>query len=429
MADPVEQIFLQSQAGSADGAGFGEFFQRGQQIEQQSQKLDIDREQTRIANATLGLRVKEGEAKQLKRVAELEQDTLFAQNYATWISQKAKAKHIPQLMGLVNGTSKSNPIVEEFFERVKGIRDIEDDANLRAALLQEKADNFPSAEDQDAQLKFIRDNGMVASWDAATGFFRGKTPSGESFEVIREPDGRMTWRRLLGSGVGEPTEGETPASVVGQFQTGILQQQELRSQIGVLRKLAIPENVGVSGKVKAGLINNFLAPLQELVGLKPTLATGVQDFNVNLALLRVKLMSALKPDAQMSKQELEELQASFPSNEMNDTAAGINRNLDSLEAIVNAREYLLRRSTPDIELKPLFDRLSRQKAIDLVVALHGKTIGGAGIMTFDEAAEALTLAGIEVVPDELPNLPLPETLPDLPNLPGSPNASVGVEGN
>lgn len=125
MADPVEQIFLQSQAGSADGAGFGEFFQRGQQIEQQNQKLDIERQQTRIANATLGLRVREGEAKQLLRVAELEQDTLFAQNYAYWISQGADKKHIPQLMGLVNGTTKGSKVVTDFFERVSGIRELE----------------------------------------------------------------------------------------------------------------------------------------------------------------------------------------------------------------------------------------------------------------------------------------------------------------
>lgn len=125
MADPVEQIFLQSQAGSADGAGFGEFFQRGQQIEQQNQKLDIERQQTRIAKATLGLRVREGEAKQLLRVAELEQDTLFTQNYAYWISQGADKKHIPQLMGMVNGTSANHKVVEQFFKRVNGIREVD----------------------------------------------------------------------------------------------------------------------------------------------------------------------------------------------------------------------------------------------------------------------------------------------------------------
>ena len=125
MADPVEQIFLQAQAGSADGAGFGEFFQRGQELGQRKQKLDIEREQTRIANATLGLRLREGEAKQLTRVAELEQDTLFTQNYATWISQGAKAKHIPQMMGLVNGTSANHAVVGQFFERLKGIREVE----------------------------------------------------------------------------------------------------------------------------------------------------------------------------------------------------------------------------------------------------------------------------------------------------------------
>lgn len=125
MADPVEQIFLQAQAGSADGAGFGEFFQRGQELEQRKQKLDIDREQTRIANTTLELRLREGEAKQLTRVAELEQDTLFTQNYAAWISQGAEAKHIPQMMGLVNGTSANHAVVGQFFERVKGIREVE----------------------------------------------------------------------------------------------------------------------------------------------------------------------------------------------------------------------------------------------------------------------------------------------------------------
>jgi len=127
MADPVEQIFLQSQAGSADGAGFGEFFQRGQEIEQQKQKLDIERQEMRIANATLGINRREEEAKQLLLLAESEQDTLFTQNYAYWISQGADKKHIPQLMGLVNGTTKGNKVVNDFFERVKGIREVKAD--------------------------------------------------------------------------------------------------------------------------------------------------------------------------------------------------------------------------------------------------------------------------------------------------------------
>jgi hypothetical protein len=73
----------------------------------------------------MGLKVREGQAKQLVRLAEQEQDTKFTQAYQAWIARNAHEKDIPNLMGMVNGTSQGNEIVEQFFNRVKGIREVE----------------------------------------------------------------------------------------------------------------------------------------------------------------------------------------------------------------------------------------------------------------------------------------------------------------
>jgi hypothetical protein len=45
MASLVEQIMLQSQAGSANGAGFGDYFFKGKQLSQQQQQIDMQKQE------------------------------------------------------------------------------------------------------------------------------------------------------------------------------------------------------------------------------------------------------------------------------------------------------------------------------------------------------------------------------------------------
>lgn len=131
MADPVAQILEQAQNVSG-GAPFGEFFVRGVQSAQQDRQLDqrdvglaIERENTRIADVSMGFKLRAGRAEQLVKLAEQEQDLNFTQAYQAWIARGAHKKDIPNLMGMVNGTSANHAVVEQFFNRVKGIREVE----------------------------------------------------------------------------------------------------------------------------------------------------------------------------------------------------------------------------------------------------------------------------------------------------------------
>ncbi len=284
MADPVEQIFLQSQAGSADGAGFGEFFQRGQQIEQQNQKLDIERQQTRIAKATLGLRVREGEAKQLLRVAELEQDTLFTQNYAYWISQGADKKHIPQLMGMVNGTSANHKVVEQFFKRVNGIREVE--ANeLQATASLRQAREFGAQTGQQISGASISQAGTTIRVGSS-----GQTDTATKKDLDNLLSARASGDTETAS-VYEKRLGLTSLSDSDQavFDSKLRAiRQELTNLMAVLKAstLALPgENAKILKKASASAREQELELIREAYGLidlngaKPIVDDKDSDFN------------------------------------------------------------------------------------------------------------------------------------------------------
>ena len=381
MADPVEQIFLQSQAGSADGAGFGEFFQRGQEIEQQKQKLDIERQGMRIAKATLGINRREEEAKQLLLLAESEQDTLFTQNYAYWISQGADKKHIPQLMGLVNGTTKGNKVVNDFFERVGGINDIENDKKKRDAIREEEIANFPTPEQQtEAKRNIISLLGADANISInSKGEVFGSSPTGKT----------VTSRFNTKTGVWETIE--TTGSPLGDFsaagqnaaQTIIQNSEQLRGAIAKTRQLAVGGNVGIQGAAKR-MSNKFFAPLYEAFTGKSALFASVEELDNNVAEMQLSIMSSLKPDAQMSEKELAILARMFPTAGISDTAEGLNIKLDHIERLNNMRDYLHRRNNGMIPERQFFERMLDQPNGNKQISTFLSDLREAGLMSDNE---------------------------------------------
>ena len=381
MADPVEQIFLQSQAGSADGAGFGEFFQRGQQIEQQNQKLDIERQQTRIANATLGLRVREGEAKQLLRVAELEQDTLFAQNYAYWISQGADKKHIPQLMGLVNGTTKGNEVVNDFFERLGGLRDIEDATAERDAIDKEKVAQA------EARYKVGQDRaGDIPVNRVTVDGVTFQQPPPATSKTVFDSEGNP----ILQETTGNAPVGEGSVGITSKFQEQISSHEIARTNINSLREVAGPGSFGVDGLL-ASANNRLLAPAKAFFGLEPGVDIAFATLQKRLAQVRTAGLKSLKFDTQMNARDFAEVEAGLPEMGLTQTFEEFNVALNELETVNNLGEYVKRRNVDGIPMQPMLDRMGRSEVIEFITR-GVKT----KLMSKSEARNLLTKAGLGV---------------------------------
>ena len=275
MADPVAQILEQAQNVSG-GAPFGDFFVQGYQSAQRDRELDqrdvglaIERENTRIADVSMGLKLREGRAKQLVRLAEQEQDTKFTQAYQAWIERGAHKKDIPNLMGIVNGTSANHAVVGQFFERVKGIREVETSELQFKNMMAQVTDYEKETGDSPSSVEFDQ-NGASFSFGGGDGTL---TATGKDMRSL--VDARLS--------------GDTEAAEVYQRRLGLTSlsdrdqavfdsklraiRQELTNLMAVLKSslLADPEeSVEAIEEASAKAREQELKLIQEAYGIKPS---------------------------------------------------------------------------------------------------------------------------------------------------------------
>jgi len=275
--DPVAQIFEQAKNVSG-GAPFGEFFVQGYQSAQRDRELDqrdvglgINREQNRIANLSAGLRATEGRAKQFLKLAEQEKDLEFTQAYTAWIAKDAPPEDIPNLMGMVNGTSANHEVVGQFFNRVNGILEVEaKKAEFTDAAKIAKGNNLP-----------------LASMTGGGGTFRNPP---QSSETIYGPDGKPLIRRTNGQ-VFEPT-----TSTETNLQASVGASLRVVQNASMLAALSTDETIG-----PIGYLNRFF----ERVGAKtPGAAT---DIVASQKAFSAELVRALRSDGQINKDEVNRL--------------------------------------------------------------------------------------------------------------------------
>ena len=275
--DPVAQIFEQAKNVSG-GEPFGEFFVRGVESAQRDRDLDqrdvglaINREQNRIANISTGLRATEGRAKQFLKLAEQEKDLEFTQAYTAWIARNAHPKDIPNLMGMVNGTSANHEVVGQFFNRVNGILEVK-----------AKKAEFTEA------AKIAKGNDIpLASVTGGGGTFRNPP---QSSETIYGPNGKPLIRRTNGQ-VFEPT-----TSTETNLQASVGASLRVIMNASMLADLSTDETVG-----PMGYFNRFF----ERVGAKkPGAAT---DIVASQKAFSAELVRALRSDGQINKDEVNRL--------------------------------------------------------------------------------------------------------------------------
>jgi hypothetical protein len=187
-------------------------------------------------------------------------------------------------MGLVNGTSKGNPIVEEFFERVKGIRDIEDAANLRAKINQEEVDQ------REARYKVGKNRAGDLPVDRVTADGVTFQEAAQSSETIYGPGGEPLIRRTNGQ-VFEPT-----TSTETNLQSSVGASLRVVQNASMLAALSTDETIG-----PIGYLNRFF----ERVGAKtPGAAT---DIVASQKAFSAELVRALRSDGQINKDEVNRL--------------------------------------------------------------------------------------------------------------------------
>jgi hypothetical protein len=391
MADPVAQILEQAQNVSG-GAPFGDFFVRGVQSAQQDRQLDqrdvglaIERENTRIADVSMGLKLREGRAEQLVKLAEQEQDLNFTNAYQAWIERGAHKKDIPNLMGMVNGTSPKHRVVEEFFERVGGINAIEDAANLRAAINQEEVDQSQAQFDLAAQRAEAAGKPLSSSSGGGATF---RDPAAATSKTTRiNPDTGEV--EIIESTGGGPV-GEGATGITSKFQEQISSHEIARANINSLREVADPGSFGVDGLL-ASANNRLLAPAKAFFGFEPGVDVKFAALQKRLAQVRTAALKSLKVDAQMGVKEFAEVEAGLPELGVFQTFDEFNVTLNELETVNNLGEYVKRRNVDGIPMQPMLDRMGRSEVIEFIT--RGVTTK---LMSKSEARNLLTKAGLGV---------------------------------
>lgn len=304
----VEQIFAQAQAGSANGAGFGQFFAEGVSQGQRQQQIDVQKQQLalEIAQAPLkqtllqqdaqmnALRIQNGlEARQ----HELEATQAYT-GLAAQVSPLLKSGQIDKAQELIGAAVSENGYLA-IDGRTKALFDM-------------------TTKMQDAKIAVIQAKGAASAKDF-TGFPLYKTvkdDQGNDMQVMQKgpnlawepvqsnvvsftaPDG-TTFTQRIGPGGGaksEATNGLQPA-VAAEIQRKLIANKQSQANLNESLTAIAPDTVGPIGKMRAKLetVANIIKP-----GSMDPKATRAQ---ATFARTAQGLYNSLKADSQINKLE------------------------------------------------------------------------------------------------------------------------------
>jgi len=311
MADPVAQIFQQAQFATG-GQGFGDFFARGVQIAQQDRQLDqadrrlnLEEEQTRLANISTALKVKAGEASQLARLAMQEQDVIANQRIAQWYNSGSPVDQIDEVMQSTYGTSDDNPVRDQFIKRADALMTLQDRVKERAQITSEERAARPTLEKQQlARQRIIDLVGPAAKLSVdAEGNVTGSTPTGRNITTRINPDG--TVEVIETSGAGESSG--LSAAGINKVEEGLGAATDVAVMGANMINMADPSTIG-----PGGLVSRIL----ERLGVNDPGAAS--DLATQLPLFRAKIVPQLKSDSNIAEPEraglTRELELNFIDN-------------------------------------------------------------------------------------------------------------------